>query len=467
MLREMDIQTAMVCMNQRCAAPCRSILDHIADGLLTVDLNGRIFWFNRAAEHITGYKKEEVLGKACYDVFKSDRCLGDSCPLRRTLQTGQNIVDLEMEVLAKDGEVIPISVSTALIYDVHGHVLGAVETFRDLSHLKRFQKDFYERYSFQNIITQNSQMIRILRTLRDIAESDSTVLIQGESGTGKELLALAIHNLSPRRNAPYIPVNCGAIPDTLLESELFGYARGAFTDAKRDKPGRFALAEGGTLFLDEIGDLSLEVQSKLLRVLENGEYQPLGATKSLKADVRIISATHRDLQRMVRDGKFREDLYYRLNVVRIQLPNLRDRRDDIPLIIQHLLGKLNKRMGKNIKSVSPEAMEVLLAYPYPGNVRELENVIEYAFILAKGRVIRPEHLPSYLWDPPSMNVTPPPLPLSPVEKSEAERILYALQENQWHKGRTARALGISRSTLWRRMRRYQLLHRRGSPLETT
>ncbi len=421
-----------------------------------MDPEGRIFWFNKAAEQITGYDKEAVLGRPCHEILRSDLCLGDRCPLKNTLKTGRSIVDLEMHIQTKEGREIPISVSTAVIQDNGGSVLGVVETFRDLSHLKLYEKDFYERYSFQNIISQDSQMIRIFRTLRDIAGSDSTVLLQGESGTGKELMALAIHHLSPRRQRPYITVNCGAIPDTLLESELFGYTKGAFTDARRDKPGRFALAEGGSLFLDEVGDLSPEVQRKLLRVLQNGEYQPLGSTRGLNADVRIISATHRDLLQMVREGKFREDLYYRLNVVRIGLPSLRERREDIPLLIQHFMGKFNTRMGKSVRGLSPEAMEPLLKYDYPGNIRELENIMEYAFILAKGRTILPEHLPSYLWEAEPMAVGVSSVGQNRGRKQERDSIREKLRENRWQKGMTARALGISRTTLWRRMKQYGL-----------
>jgi PAS domain S-box-containing protein len=423
---------------------------------LTVDADGRFFWFNRAAERITGYSQEEVLGRLCYEIFKSERCLSDGCPLRKTLDSGENVVDLELEIHARDGKPIPISVSTAVLRDEEGRVLGAVETFRDLSHLKLLEKDFYERYSFQNIVSRNSRMVGIFRTLRDIAASDSTVLLQGESGTGKELLALAVHDLSRRRNHPYITVNCGAIPATLLESELFGYVRGAFTDARRDKPGRFALAEKGTIFLDEIGDLSLEVQSKLLRVIENREYQPLGGTQNFRADVRIISATNRDLAAMVRRGTFREDLFYRLNVVRIAVPSLRERRDDLPLLINHFIGKLNARMGKSIHSLAPETMEVLLEYSYPGNVRELENIMEYAFIMAKGRTILPHHLSPHLWETDAEGLAPAERRLNPRELDERESILASLRDHQWNKGRTAKALGLSRTTLWRRMRHYGL-----------
>jgi PAS domain S-box-containing protein len=452
--QEMDVLSALRCMAQSCPAPCRSILDHIADGVLTIDTKGTIFWFNRAAEQITGYRKEEVLGRPCHEVLKSDHCMGERCPLKKTLATETPIVDMEMEIEAKDGHRITISVSTSVIRDDKGKVLGAVETFRDLSHLKLMQKNFYERYSFHNIISKNSKMNRIFRTLRDISLSDSTVLLQGESGTGKELMALAIHNLSHRRNKPYIAVNCGSIPATLLESELFGYVRGAFTDARHDKPGRFALAEGGTLFLDEVGDLSLEVQSKLLRVLQNGEYQPLGSTKTFKADVRIISATHRDLYQMVREGRFREDLYYRLNVVRIEIPSLRERREDIPLLIEHFIEKFNKKMGKSIRMISKEALEILQLYDFPGNVRELENIMEYAFILAKGRVIQPEHLPSHVLDAQQRQVQ---VSASGSDKAnhagQRETLLNVLKAHRWNKTSTARALGISRTTLWRRMRK--------------
>jgi len=276
------------------------------------------------------------------------------------------------------------------------------------------------------------------------------VLIVGESGTGKELFAHAIHKLSRRKDGPLIKVNCSALPETLLESELFGYVKGAFTDAKKDKPGRFKLAEGGTIFLDEIGDVSVAVQVKLLRVIEQKEFEPLGATYTEKVDVRIIAATNRDLEEMVKDGRFREDLYYRLNVMKVELPPLRERRDDIPLLVEHFIQKYNKKMGKEIEGVSEEAMRLLLNHTYPGNVRELENILEHAFILCKGRIILPEHLPHYL------HAKAPSLPAASLREWEREMIKEALRRSGGNITSAARELGIHRTTLWRKMKKYHL-----------
>jgi len=325
-----------------------------------------------------------------------------------------------------------------------------VETFRDLSLLKELEEEIREKYTFQDMVSRNPRMMELFRILPDIAQSDVTVLIVGESGTGKELFAHAIHKLSRRKDGPLIKVNCSALPETLLESELFGYVKGAFTDAKKDKPGRFKLAEGGTIFLDEIGDVSVAVQVKLLRVIEQKEFEPLGATYTEKVDVRIIAATNRDLEEMVKDGRFREDLYYRLNVMKVELPPLRERRDDIPLLVEHFIQKYNKKMGKEIEGVSEEAMRLLLNHTYPGNVRELENILEHAFILCKGRIILPEHLPHYL------HAKAPSLPAASLREWEREMIKEALRRSGGNITSAARELGIHRTTLWRKMKKYHL-----------
>ncbi|HEX15679.1 MAG TPA: AAA family ATPase, partial [Deltaproteobacteria bacterium] len=330
-------------------------------------------------------------------------------------------------------------------------IIGGVETFRDLSALKELQDEVREKYTFGDIVTRNPRMLEILKVLPEVAVSDATVLIQGESGTGKELFARAIHDLSPRKDGPLVKVNCAAVPETLLESELFGYVKGAFTDAKRDKPGRFKLAEGGTIFLDEIGDMPLALQAKLLRVLESKEYEPLGATKTERADVRVVAATNRDLERMVKEGQFREDLYYRLNVFKIALPPLRERSEDIPLLVEHFIAKLNRKTGKDIQGLNEEAMRLLLDHPWPGNVRELENVLEHAFILCKDRWIRPEHLPEYLRKGDTVISGGS---LRQMERELIERTLKSCQGNISH---AARQLGIHRTTLWRKLKKYNLL----------
>ncbi len=451
-------EDSLSCMERDCPAPCRMILDNVADGIFTVDTEGLITWFSPSAERITGYKKEEVLGKPCRSIFQTELCGSEACPFERTLQDRESVTNLEVVILNKWGRQVPVSVSTAPIRDRKGRIFGAVETFRDLSMLKAHELETRERYSFKNIVTNNARMLAILKHFKDLALSDSPILLSGESGTGKELLARAVHELSRRKDEPYIAVNCGAIPDTLMESELFGYRKGAFTDAKQHKPGRFALAENGTLFLDEIGDLPLEVQGKLLRVLEGGDYQPLGSTETLKADVRIITATNKDLFSQIQAGNFREDLYYRINVVQIDIPALRQRRDDIPLLIEHFLKRLNRKRNKSIAGLSRAAEEILLHYEFPGNIRELENILDYASIVCKKPLIEPGHLPAYLLrreESPSPAL-PGKKPDTDLRQMEREEIVRALKAHRWNRQAAADSLGISRTTLWRKIQKMQI-----------
>lgn len=423
------------------------ILDSIADGVFTVDKEWRITSFNKSAERITGFSQEEAIGQYCNEIFRTNVCL-ERCALRETMETEQNIVNKELNILDKFNQEVPVSISTAVLRDKKGKILGGVETFRDLSLIKELDKEIHEKYSFQDIISKHPSIISIFRILPDIARSEATVLIQGESGTGKELFAQAIHNLSPRREGPLVRVNCGALPETLLESELFGYRKGAFTDAKRDKPGRFQLAEGGTIFLDEIGDIPPGIQAKLLRVLEGKEFEPLGGTTTLKADVRVVTATNKDLPKLVSLGQFRDDLFYRLNVVKIELPSLKERRTDIPLLIEHFIGKFNKKIVKEIKGVSEEVMNILMNYAYPGNIRELENIIEHAFILCKGTHIHKEHLPRYLHE--QKTLVPE---KKSIQKLEEEHIIHTLRKCGGNMAKAAEELGIHRTTLWRKLRR--------------
>lgn len=451
-------ENALSCMEKDCPAPCRMILDNVADGIVTLDKEGSVAWFNRAAEQITGFSKEEVLGRPCRSILQTDLCGTESCPLEQTLRYGKSVTNLEVVITNKWGRHIPVSVSTALLKDKEGNILGAVETFRDLSMLKAYQLEAGDRYSLKNIVTNNTRMLSILQHLKDLALSDSPVLLSGESGTGKELLARALHELSRRKQGPYIAVNCGAIPETLIESELFGYRKGAFTDAKQHKPGRFALAQRGTLFLDEIGDLPLETQVKLLRVLEGGEYQPLGSAETLKADVRIITATNKDLFEEIKRGRFREDLFYRINVVQIDVPPLRQRREDIPLLMKHFLEKMNRKRDKKIGGLSPAAERILLDHDYPGNIRELENILEYATIVCKNYQIEPRHFPPYLLrakeESSASGETLRPGPS--LEALEKEELVQALRAHRWNRQAAASALGISRTTLWRKIRRFKI-----------
>jgi PAS domain S-box-containing protein len=429
------------------------ILDSIADGVFTVDRDGRITSFNRAAEQITGFPRQEAIGQFCHEIFRASICF-EACPLKRTAETREKIVNLEVSILNRENREIPISISTAQIRDQDGSLIGCVETFRDLSLIRDLHQEISKRYSFQDIVSRSKSFSRIFHVLPDIAESDATVLIQGESGTGKELFASAIHNLSHRKDGPFVKVNCGAVPENLLESELFGYKKGAFTDARQDKPGRFKLAEGGSLFLDEVGDLTLGIQVKLLRVLERKEYEPLGGIRTEKADVRIVTATNHDLEQLVKRGKFREDLFYRLNVIRMDIPPLRERPEDIPLLIEHFIHRFNRRMGKQVRGPSDKALKLLLNHPYPGNVRELQNILEHAMILCKGIEIQRAHLPGSL-----LRSQKAPTPVDPslkgaevLQQKEKEAIIEVLRRHNGRLGDASKDLGVHRSTLWRKMK---------------
>jgi PAS domain S-box-containing protein len=432
------------------------ILDSIADGVFTVDRDWNITSFNRAAERITGVSTGKAIGQKCFDVFHANICQ-TACALRETLKTGKEIIARHVNILNREGSVIPVSISTAVLKDDRGETIGGVETFRDLSALEALKKEISRQYSVEDIISKNHEIQEIFDILPDVAQSESTVLILGESGTGKELFARAIHTLSMRNKGPFIALNCGALPDSLLESEMFGYKKGAFTDAKKDKPGRFAIADGGTLFLDEIGDLSLFMQSKLLRVLQEKEYEPLGATGSVKANVRIITATNKNLSDMVSGKTFREDLFYRLNIVKIELPPLRRRKEDIPLLSDYFLKKMIVKTGKNISCISDDVIRSFMRYDFPGNIRELENLLEHAFVLCRGTEISVEHLPKEFRQTAVTTYKSCPDSNSALQdrfkESEAGIIREALSRNHGGRSATARDLGIDPSTLWRKMKR--------------
>jgi len=427
------------------------ILDSIADGVFTVDKSWRITSFNRAAEKITGISREEAIGSPCCDVFKASICEGQ-CALKHTIETGRPILNKTIYIIDAQAERVSISISTALLKDNLGQTIGGVETFRDLSVIENLRKELTREYTFEDIVSKNHQMRSLFDIMPEVAESDSTVLIEGESGTGKELFARAIHNLSPRRKKPMVTVNCGALPDTLLESELFGHKAGAFTDAKKDKPGRFARAEGGTVFLDEIGDVSPALQVRLLRFLQEKTYEPLGGVEPIAANVRVVTATNKNLQELVQEGTFRQDLYYRINVVKLALPPLRERMEDIPLLVDHLIARFNRLRGKEIAGLSPEVMAILMDHDFPGNVRELENIIEHAFVLCRGNMILPEHLPQNL-RPETEGVRSSPA-ASSIQEVEARFIEDALRRNNWNRATTARELRMHKTTLWRKMKRY-------------
>jgi PAS domain S-box-containing protein len=432
-----------------------AILESISDGVFTVDEDWRITSFNRSAEKITGIARKEAIGSPCSEVFRSSMCEND-CALRHTLDTGKPVINKSCFIVDATGNRIPISVSTAVLRDSDGKIVGGAETFRDLSEVEALRQELEGKIRIGDMISCSRAMHRIFGILPAVASSTSTVLIQGATGTGKELVARAIHNLSDRRNDPFVALNCGALPDTLLESELFGYKAGAFTGAGRDKPGRFALAEGGTLFLDEIGEITPALQVRLLRVLQEKVYEPLGATDSVAADVRIIAATNRDLTAMVKQGDFREDLFYRIHVVCIDLPPLVQRKEDIPLLVEHFITRFNRIQGKSVAGITPEVLTQLMAHDWPGNVRELENLIERIFVMHSEGVITPAHLPDDFTANAPQTIpdnTAPGNTMETLKKTvEAQTIQETLKRNQYNRLATARELGIHKSTLFRKIK---------------
>jgi PAS domain S-box-containing protein len=423
------------------------ILDSLAEGVFTVDLDWRITFFNRAAEKITGVPRSEALGRHCFEVFRADVC-ETGCVLRRTMETRTAVSNVPVYIYRADKKRIPISVSTALLLDEAGKIMGGVELFQDISLVSELRKALRRQQSFEDIVSKNPKMLKIFGILPQVAESKSTVLIQGASGTGKELVARAIHNHSPHRDGPFVAVNCGALPDTLIESELFGYSAGAFTDAKKDKPGRFALAQNGTIFLDEIGDISPAVQVRLLRVLQQRVYEPLGSNKSVHTNARVIAATHRDLEQRVKEEKFRDDLFFRINVFKITLPPLAERREDIPLLVDCFIERFNRQKGRAVAGVSRDAIAALMLHQWPGNVRELENAIEHAFVLCQDDLIRLDDLPEHLVPAGDQLSMPAGLTLRDIEKTA---IIDALRRQRGRKVVTARELGIDKNTLRRKM----------------
>mgnify|MGYP005831347317 CR=1 FL=1 len=445
-----------------------AILDSIADGVFTVDKNWRITYFNRAAEKITGVPREEALGKRCSDVFHVNICQ-TKCALRKAMETGREIISQKVDILNAKGEKVPISISASVLKNAQGRQTGGVETFRDLSAVVALRKELEGRYTFMDIVTKNRRLLNIMEQLPQIAQSDSSVLICGPSGSGKELFARAIHNLSVRKRRAMVVVNCGAIPETLIESELFGYVRGAFTGAQKDKPGKLDAADGSTLFLDEIGTLPQSAQAKLLRVLQDKTYEPLGSNKTKKSDVRIISATSADLLHMIKAGQFREDLYWRLNVIRIDLPPLNERKEDVPLLVEHFINKLKSRTGRSIESISPQALELLMNHEYSGNVRELENAIEHAFVLCGGDTIEVSHLPPSISSQKKFfeqDLSSSAEIAFSLAQLELNAITAALKRANGNLKDAARLLGIHPTTLWRKMKRYKLQSRKNANCNT-
>ena len=423
----------------------RLIFNSISDGVFTVDRSCVITSFNKSAERITGFSRSDAIGKHCYDIFRTEIC-HRQCALKDTLKTHNPVRSARATIITRDGREVPIQITTTMLKDDAGNLIGAVEFFRDISELEHLRKSLEQKRALEDIVSVNPKMHQLIALLPDVAAAECNVLIQGPSGCGKELFAQVIHNLSPRRYGPYIRINCAALPATLLESELFGYEKGAFTDAKRDKPGQFALAAGGTLLLDEISEMDSALQVKLLRVLNNGEYRPLGSTKTLHTDARIIAATNADLESAIAEGTFRRDLYYRINVVNISIPPLCERPEDIPLLVDHFLATFRKKSGKPIDRITPEALAVLRRSPLPGNVRELENAVEHAFVMCHGTEITPEHLP------PHIGAGSVPLNGNGKPSNEKDLIVQVLNRYKGNRSKAAIELGMHRSTLWRKIK---------------
>lgn len=431
-----------------------TILDSINEGVFTVDLNWKITSFNRAAEQITQVHSDSAMGKPCCEVFRASIC-ENACALKRTITTGKPMVNVTAHIVTESGKLIPIRLSTALLKEKDGSVVGGVETFQDLTQVEQLRKELQSRYTFEDIIGRSKVMTNLFQIMPQIAESDSTVLIVGDSGTGKELFARAIHNLSYRKKKPFIAVNCAALPDTLLESELFGYKVGAFTDARKDKPGRFILAHGGTILLDEIGDISPAMQIRLLRVLQEKQVEPLGSIRPVKVDVRVLAASNQDLEYLVRERKFRKDLFYRIRVVQLNLPDLKQRRMDIPILVDYMVHKFNCLKDKDIAGVSETVMLRLMAHDYPGNVRELENIIEHAFVLCRRGLIEMRHLPPEFYST-SAQTKDEFTGIKTLKAMERHMILEALLRHKGNRKLVAEDLGIDYSTLYRKIKNFKI-----------
>lgn len=425
------------------------ILECISDGVFTIDYDWEITSFNRAAEEITGISRKDAIGRHCWEVFRSNMC-EEECALKKTMEEGKPFISTSAYIINSKKNRVPITASTSLLIDEKGDVIGGVETFRDHSLVEELRKELSTRFKIEDIVSNSDAMKNIFNILPQISDSDSSVLIEGETGTGKELMAIAIHNMSPRKNKPFIAINCGAMPDTLLESELFGYKKGAFTNALKDKPGQFALAHEGTIFLDEIGDTSPAFQASLLRVLQKHEFTPLGGLSKEKTDIRIIAATNKDLSELVKKNKFRQDLYYRINVISITLPPLRQRMEDIPFLVERFINKLNALQGKSIQNIDKKVLQALMTYDFPGNIRELENIMEHAFVLCSEDCIKLHHLPVFFSLHPNVSMNKND---DPVKVVQIKLIADALARNDYNRNAAAKELGIHKSTLFRRIKK--------------
>ncbi len=436
------------------------LLDTMNDGLMVVDREGTILYFNPAAERITGYRSGEVVGKEC-SILDTNTCIyrqGDRTEIRCSLFRDGKTVRKSCRIRAKDGREVHLLKNAVVLRNKEGAMIGGIETMTDVTSLiikdrqiEELTRDIRNTQSFMDIVGQNRNMLRVFEQIKNAARSEAPVIVFGESGTGKELVAGAIHRLSRRKDGPFIKVNCAALNEQILESELFGHRKGSFTGATRDREGRFEAASGGTIFLDEIGDTPPAMQAKLLRVLEEKEIERVGDNVSTPVDIRLIMATNKDLMELVGSGAFREDLLYRVDVIPIHLPPLRERADDIPLLVSHILGKICAAAGREPLHVTPAAMEEMQLYRWPGNVRQLVNALEYGFITCRTDAIDVGDLPAHLFRDLSCAAGGP-----RRRKLGETEIRAALERTGWNRTRAAEALGVSRVTLWKKIKQLGL-----------
>lgn len=442
----------------------REIVDTMSEGLLLVAADGSIAMVNESLARMTGFAPEELVGRKCRvldcDACERERGLGAGAWCR--LFAEKTTKAKRCMIRRKDGSYLPVLKKQSLLRDAAGAALFAVETLTDLSELEgldrkveALSKLLCAEEGFHGMVGASAAMRRVFDLIERAAASDAPVLLTGQSGTGKELAARAIHDLGRRRGGPFMQLNCGALSENLLESELFGHAKGAFTGAHRHRQGRFEAADGGDLFLDEIGDAPSAIQVKLLRVLETKSFERVGETRSVRVDVRVVAATNRDLAKLVAEGRFREDLFFRVNVIPVHLPSLRERLEDLPALVEHFLRRLAGPVGRAVPSVSPEAMRLLLAHPWPGNVRELKSALEYAFVVTDAGPIEPRHLPPSLSrQAAAAPVCPSPEPENIAGDDARGQLVAALRRAGGNRSEAARLLGVSRGTILNRMRKY-------------
>jgi PAS domain S-box-containing protein len=429
------------------------ILESIGEGVFTVDKNFRINFFNKAAENITGYERGEVLGSFCKHIFRSELCYTD-CPIARALKLQKNIYDYESKIIGKSGNKKPIKLNSAVLYNEEGEPTGGIVSFRDISELTVLRKSLEKNTQFKGVIGQSKQMQEIFELIKEISDTATPVFIHGESGTGKEMIANAIQQCSQRNSAPYIKINCSVFPPNLLASELFGHVKGAFTDAIKDRPGRFEIANNGTIFLDEVAEMPLQMQMQLLRVLQEGTFERVGESITRKVDVRIISATNININDSLNNGAMREDLFYRLSVIPIEVPPLRERLEDLIPLTNHFLKKFSLLYSREISNIEDQALDALLNYKWPGNIRELENVIEYAFVRSSNKdTIELNKLPANIREHNDKIFLTDKFHIE-LDSPEATNLFTVLEKHHWNKTKVARELGIGRTTLWRKLRKF-------------